>query len=130
MLAQYAPLFPSQSLNNSFKRYLIRAANPVHQPIASEANRLTPLESFDRHPLRRTVLDEEESGHSRDVEPAGDVLDVVDVDLGERKLALCGVLVSQLGEDGRDGATGRAPVRVEVDYDVGCGRCESIEFGG
>lgn len=88
MLAQYAPLFPSQSLNNSLQRYLIRAANPVNQPIASEADRLTTLESLNSNALRRTVLDKEESRHSRDVEPAGDVLDVIDVDLGERKLTL------------------------------------------
>jgi hypothetical protein len=44
---------------------------------------------------------------------------MIHIHFGKRQFTLYGVLVSELGEDGRDGPAGGAPVSVEIDDDVG-----------
>lgn len=76
------------------------------------------------------VLEEEERGHGGDAVAGGNLLDVVDVDLGKGERVFGAVLVGEGLVDGRDGLAGRAPVGVEVDGDVGvCGE-ERVEVLG
>ncbi|KAK7422977.1 hypothetical protein QQX98_001267 [Neonectria punicea] len=77
-----------QGLNYSFKSYPIRTANPVHKPSISKANRLATFHAFNSHAVGGTISKDHESWHSRDVIPPSDVLDVVDVDLGESEMAV------------------------------------------
>lgn len=80
---------------------------------------MTALDTLHSYSLRHPVLEEDKGWHGRDTVPPSDVLDVVDIDLGEGEAALDSVAVSQLGEDGRNGAAWGAPVSIEVDYDIG-----------
>ncbi len=54
---------------------------------------------------------------------------MVDVHLGKSEVTARSVLVRQLGENGRDGATGWTPVRVEVDDDMSGRGHQGIECG-
>lgn len=53
---------------------------------------------------------------------------MIDIDFCKGKLALERVLVGELGEYGRDGAAGRAPVCVKVYDDIGGGSEERVEL--
>ncbi|KAI9158024.1 hypothetical protein HJFPF1_06010 [Paramyrothecium foliicola] len=76
------------------------------------------------------LLEEHEGGHGGDAVAAGDVADVVDVDLGKGQLARVAVLAGEVGEDGGDGLAGGAPVGEEVDGDVGGAGEELVELRG
>lgn len=111
----------SQGLNDSFQGCAVRTENPINQSIIGEANRLTALDRLHSYSLGHTILEEDKGWHGRDTVPPSDVLDVVNIDLGEGETALDSVAVSQLGKDGRNGAAWRTPVSVEVDNDIGGG---------
>jgi hypothetical protein len=64
------------------------------------------------------VLKDQKCRHSRDTILFRDVLDMINVDLDKCELAVNSVLISQLGEDGRNGAARWAPVCVKVDDSV------------
>ena len=107
-----------QGLNRSLEGWPVRAPYPLNQLIS------------DLHSLGRTVLKEQEGRHRRDAIPRGNIIDVVHVHFGERKLAVCRVLVGQFRKDGRNGATRRTPVGVEVYYHVSGRGQKGIELGG
>jgi hypothetical protein len=69
--------------------------------------------------LRRiAVLEDQECRHSRDTIFFRDVFDMINVDLDKCELALNSMLISQLGENGRNSAARWAPVCVKVDDSV------------
>lgn len=77
-----------------------------------------------------SLLEEEKGGHGGDAVCAGDVLDVVDVDLCEGEDVGDAVLCGEGLKDGGDGFAGGAPVGKEVDGDVGCRVEQGLELLG
>jgi hypothetical protein len=111
-----------QRLHNAFQQNYIRA--PHH------CNILFHVLSLDFQLRWFAVLKDQECRHSRDAILFRDVLDMINVDLDKCELAVNSVLISQLGEDGRNSAARWAPVCVKVDDSV-FGRLEDgVEVDG
>lgn len=99
----------TQRRHGSLEGHRVRAADLVNNPPSA----VRVVDS-----LWLAVGEEDKCGHGRHAVAGRDVVDVVDIDFCERQLALEGVVVGELGEDGGDDTAGRAPVGVEVDDNV------------
>jgi hypothetical protein len=104
-----------QSSYNLLQSQRVSSANTLDEPLTRQHKRLGGGDARHSNTLGRAIAEEDKGGHGGDGVAAGNVLDVVGVDLDECHLALGGVLLSELREDRGDGAAGWAPVGVEVD---------------
>lgn len=76
-----------QCRRHSRKRHRVRAPDPLNTPIHHHDRTALPRQ-LRLHGRGLPALEEDKRGHGRDTVAARDVVDVVDVDLGEGEVAL------------------------------------------